>query len=460
MTRPVLVWLRRDFRLSDNAALSAAAATGRPVIPVFILDPLDEAIGAAPKWRLGEAIANFDQTLSAHNLRLILRRGSALACLRELIGETGADTIYWTRAYHPDWVARDKQVKAALTDEGITAESHPGWLLFEPWTVSTQAGDPYTVYTPFWKNVRTREVTPSLPAVRDLTPPDKWPGSDSLSDWALGAAMNRGAEVVATYARVGENAALSRLDRFMKTALSTYHDDRNRPDLDATSGLSENLAVGEISPRTIWRRAMTAHQHGNSGAETFLKELVWREFAWHLMWHTPHIETRNWRDGWDSFPWRTDNADAERWRRGLTGIALVDAGMRELFVTGRMHNRVRMVVASYLTKHLMTDWRVGQRWFADTLIDWDPASNAMGWQWVAGSGPDAAPYFRIFNPDTQAEKFDPDGLYRTTYLSGDGAKDFVKAVPRSWAMGNSYDAQPGISLQEGRDRALAAYGAR
>ena len=457
MTAPVILWLRRDFRLSDHAALRAAFDTGRPIIPVFILDPLTEAIGAAPKWRLGEALRVFSETLAAHDSRLILRRGSALDCLRELIAETGADTVYWSRAYHSNWVERDKDVKSALTEEGITAESHTGWLLFEPWTVATQAGDPYTVYTPFWNNVRKRDVAEVLPKTQALHPPDSWPASDNLDDWAMGAAMNRGATVVAKHARVGEGAALDRLSAFADDALSDYRDDRNRPDLDATSGLSENLAVGEISPRTIWHRAMIAHQHGSKGAETFLKELVWREFAWHLMWHTPHIETRNWRDGWDSFPWQDDNHDAEKWRRGLTGEPMVDAGMRELYATGRMHNRVRMIVASYLTKHLLTDWRVGMDWFADTLIDWDPASNAMGWQWVAGSGPDAAPYFRIFNPATQGDKFDPNNLYRDHYLSGSGAEAFLTATPRNWDMPETYEPTPLISPSNGRERALSAY---
>ncbi len=457
MTPPVILWLRRDFRLSDNAALRAAFDTGRPIIPVFILDPITEAIGAAPLWRLGEAVRKFAETLEGLGSRLILRRGSALDCLRELVAETGADTVYWSRAYHPDWVARDKDVKSALTEEGITAESHTGWLLFEPWTVATQAGDPYTVYTPFWNNVRKRDVAETLPKTQALHPPESWPVSDDLNDWAMGAAMNRGADVVAKYARVGEDAALDRLSEFADDALTNYRDDRNRPDVDATSGLSENLAVGEISPRTIWQRAMIAHQHGSKGAETFLKELVWREFAWHLMWHTPHIETRNWRDGWDNFPWRSDNDDAEKWRRGLTGEPMVDAGIRELFATGRMHNRVRMIVASYLTKHLLTDWRVGMNWFADTLIDWDPASNAMGWQWVAGSGPDAAPYFRIFNPATQAEKFDPDATYRDRFLHGDGAADFRNAIPRNWAMRDGYAVDPIVSLAAGRAKALQAY---
>ena len=235
----------------------------------------------------------------------------------------------------------------------------------------------------------------------------------------------------------------------------------------STSSLSENLTYGEIGPRTVWHAAARALDDGHAGDEHFRKELVWREFAYHLMHHTPHIVDRHWRDAWDAFPWRGDNDDAERWRRGLTGVPFVDAAMREMYVTGKMHNRSRMIAGSYLTKHLMTDWRVGLAWFADCLTDWDPASNAMGWQWVAGSGPDAAPYFRIFNPDTQAEKFDADGSYQRRFVAelsetpGPEALSYFEAVPRAWHLDPTaaYPA-PVIGLAEGRALALAAYGAR
>ncbi|MHA3913314.1 cryptochrome/photolyase family protein [Halovulum sp. GXIMD14793] len=458
MPKPIIVWFRRDFRLTDHAALTAAVGSGAPVIPVFILDSLTEMLGAAPKWRLEQAVGHFDATLRGLGSRLILRRGEPLDVLQALLRETGAGTVYWSREYRPETVARDTAVKTTLQAEGITVDSFPGWVLFEPWSVQTGKSTPYTVYTPYWRNVAQRAVDTALPRIAQLPSPDSWPSSDTLAAWQMGATMHRGASVMAGHARVGEVAALDRLTAFLQSDIDRYQEDRNRPDLDATSGLSENLAVGEISPRQIWHAGQQAWQHGSSGAETFFKELVWREFAWHLMWHTPHMAERNWRSGWDAFPWRAETGDAQAWQRGLTGEPIIDAGMRELYVTGRMHNRMRMITASYLAKHLLTDWRLGQRWFEDCLIDWDPAANAMGWQWVAGSGPDAAPYFRIFNPATQAEKFDPKGAYRQHYLEGQGAEAFLAAAPRSWNIGaDSRPEVPIIPLDLGRKRALEAY---
>jgi deoxyribodipyrimidine photo-lyase len=278
--------------------------------------------------------------------------------------------------------------------------------------------------------------------------------------------MRRGAAIVAPRLAVGEAAAARRLSGFLDRALKGYRAARDYPAQPSTSRLSENLAWGEIGPRAVWHAAARRIEDGE-GDEHFLKELVWREFAWHLLHHTPHIATANWRPEWDDFPWRGDSPEAEAWRRGLTGVPFVDAGMREMYVTGTMHNRTRMIVASYLTKHLMTDWRVGLHWFADCLVDWDPASNAMGWQWVAGSGPDAAPYFRIFNPEGQAERFDADRAYVRRFVAelsrdpGPDARAYFDAVPRSWGLDPAapYPA-PAITLEAGRARALAAYSAR
>ncbi|MFN5828415.1 MAG: cryptochrome/photolyase family protein, partial [Rhodobacterales bacterium] len=314
----------------------------------------------------------------------------------------------------------------------------------------------------------TQEVR-ELPAEAPphLAAPAAWPGSDRLEDWRLDAAMNRGAAVVAPHQAVGEAAARARLDRFLAGPIDLYRTARDFPGGENTSRLSENLTCGEIGPRRIWHAGWHAIEQGRAGAEHFLKELVWREFAWHLIHHTPHITHANWRDDWDSFPWRGDNPDAERWRRGMTGEPFVDAAMREMYVTGTMHNRARMITASYLTKHLMTHWKVGLDWFAECLTDWDPASNAMGWQWVAGSGPDAAPYFRIFNPATQAEKFDPEQVYIHRFVAelcrqpGPEALAYFDAVPRSWGLKASGQyLEPVVALAAGRDRALAAYSAR
>ncbi|MEI4470839.1 cryptochrome/photolyase family protein [Frigidibacter sp. MR17.24] len=461
---PLILWLRREFRLSDHPALSAAVATGRPVIPVFVLDELVEDWGAAPKWRLGEAIAAFDAALRAKDSRLVLRRGPALTVLRALARETGAAAVAWTRAYDPATRNRDATVKAALKDDGLEVTSHPGHTLAEPWEIETGQGGFYKVYTPFWKALRARGVPEPDRAPAKIPAPAGWPASDSLADWRLGAAMRRGAAVVAAHAHPGEARARDRLHRFLSDKVAQYADDRDRIDLPATSGLSENLTWGEIGPRTVWHAGLRALEDGGRGAETFLKELAWRDFAWHLCYHAPDLATTNFREDWNGFGWRRDNREAEAWRRGLTGEPLVDAAMREMYVTGTMHNRARMVVASYLTKHLLTDWRVGLRWFEDCLIDWDPASNALGWQWVAGCGPDAAPYFRVFNPETQAEKFDPDRRYRDAWIAEGRARpaatalSYFEACPVSWGLAPD-EAYPDriVGLKEGRERALAAY---
>ncbi|MES2969363.1 MAG: deoxyribodipyrimidine photo-lyase [Pseudomonadota bacterium] len=464
---PLILWFRRDLRLDDHPMVAAAVATGRPLIPLFVLDPETDAIGAAPRWRLGLGVAEFARTLTAVGSKLILRRGPALAVLDDLLRETGAAGVMWSRLYDPAAKARDAQVKAALKARGLIADSHPGHLLFEPWTVETGQGGFYRVYTPFWRAVRGRDVPVPNAAPAAMRGPDVWPASDTLEGWRLGAAMNRGAAVVLPHTRVGAAAAQTRLDDFLAGPVNAYVDARNLPAEAGTSGLSENLTYGEIGPRRIWHAGLRALHQGATGAETFLKEVVWREFSYHLIHHTPHIASRNWKPEWDTFPWRGDNPDALRWKQGMTGEPFVDAAMRQMYVTGTMHNRARMIAASYLTKHLMTDWRVGADWFANCLIDWDPAANAMGWQWAAGSGPDAAPYFRIFNPATQVEKFDPKAAYRRRFIAelgprpGPDALAFFAAAPRRWALdpARPYPA-PLIGLADGRDRALKAYSER
>ncbi len=466
MTSPIIYWVRRDFRLSDNPALVAASASGAPVIPVFVCDEVVEGHGAAPKWRLGLGVEAFGKALAEAGSRLILRRGDALATLRTLIAETGAQAVHWNRLYDPLSRKRDEAVKAALKGDGIEATSHNGHVLFEPWTVETQTGGFYKVYTPLWKAVRDRDPGAALSAPT-IPAPGEWPASDALADWRLGAAMNRGADVVAEHLNIGEAAARGRLANFIAHKIADYRDTRDSLDVDGTSELSENLAYGEISARACWWAGQRAMADGKAGAEHFLKEVVWRDFAYHLVHHTPHITTENWREGWDAFPWRTDPdaPDVLAWKQGRTGLPIIDAAMREMYVTGRMHNRARMLVASYLTKHMMTHWKIGMDWFEECLVDWDPASNAMGWQWTAGSGPDAAPYFRIYNPDTQAEKFDGAGRYRRKWLAENTAQpsatalSFFEAIPRSWGLspGMSYPERPIVGLAEGRERALAAY---
>jgi len=465
-TAPVLVWFRRDLRLCDHAALTAACATGRPVIPVFIHDDAVAGLGAAPRFRLDLGLRALDAALREKGSRLILRRGGAQEVLRQLIVETGARSVFWTRLYDPASQARDSALKSALKQEGIEARSFAGHLLFEPWTVQTGTGGPYRVFSPMWRAVAGRAVDGLLPPPDRIAAPDDWPGREPLDDWQLQRDMRRGARVVAAHVQAGEAAALDRLDDFCALAMGRYKAERDLPGVDGTSRLSDYLSLGEISPHRCWAAALRAGEAGAAGAETFRKELVWREFAYHLMYHTPHILTDNWRPEWQGFLWNTDGGTAPvtAWKQGRTGVPLVDAAMREMYVTGRMHNRARMIAASYLTKHLLTDWRIGRDWFEQHLTDWDPASNAMGWQWVAGCGPDASPYFRIFNPETQQQKFDPDGAYLCQWIAEGHcdptptALSYFDAVPESWALSPEMPyPQPVVGLREGRERALDAY---
>ncbi|MCF2904159.1 DNA photolyase family protein [Octadecabacter sp. CECT 8868] len=466
--KPVIYWVRRDLRLADNTALNAALASGRPVIPVFINDASIDGLGAAAKFRFGEGLRVFAKTLGDLGSQLVLRRGDALEVLRQLISETGAKAVYWNRLYDPVAKIRDTEVKSTLKSNDIEARSFAGHLLFEPWTVETKTGGFYKVFTPMWKAVRSRDVASPVPAPSQVFAPQTFPASDDLADWEMGAAMKRGASVLAPHMCVGEAAAQDRLAEFIEHKAADYPTDRDHPSVDGTSGLSENLTYGEIGPATCWHAGWAAIHRGVSGAEVFCKELVWREFAYHLMHHTPHILDSNWKAGWDSFPWNTqDTADVIAWKQGRTGVPFVDAAMRQMYVTGIMHNRGRMIVASYLTKHLMTDWRIGQAWFEDCLIDWDPASNAMGWQWAAGSGPDASPFFRIFNPVTQLSKFDPKGGYAACWIA-EGQKNpsetslsYYQAIPQGWGMTKDDPyPEPVVDLAEGRARALSAYQAR
>ncbi len=463
---PVILWFRRDLRLSDHAALRAACSAGAPVIPVFILDVVAEGLGAAPKWRLGRGLAALQAELERIGSRLILRRGAAREVLNDLIAETGAGAVHWTRAYDPAAQARDSALKSDLKARGIDAHSFPGHLLFEPWTVETKTGGYYRVFSPMWKAVRQRDIPAPEPRPGAIPAPDHWPRSDRLEDWALGAGMRRGADVVGSHVLAGEAAAQERLDLFLDAGIGAYDTRRDIPGVDGTSGLSQYLSLGEISPQRCWHAGLRARQEGQPGADTFLKELVWREFAYHLMYHSPHILTGNWRPEWDRFPWQTDPTHPHvlAWKQGRTGMPFVDAAMREMHVTGRMHNRGRMIVASYLTKHLMTHWRIGMDWFEQHLVDWDPASNAMGWQWAAGSGPDATPYFRVFNPETQLDKFDRDGAYRRAWIAEgqgdppDTALTYFRVIPERWGLSpdDSYPA-PVVSAAQGRQIALEAY---
>ncbi|MEM7523467.1 MAG: deoxyribodipyrimidine photo-lyase [Pseudomonadota bacterium] len=455
MTNDVTIaWLRRDLRLSDNPAL-LSGASGR-VIPLFILDPvIDGQLGAAARLRLRLSLETLQRDLAEIGAPLILRRGEALTVLRDVIAATGAGRVAWTRLTDRASIERDMAVKTALKADGVSAESFGGFTLLDPWTVKTGAGGPFKVFTPFSRALAAIGAPPPAPTVSALTAVAGL-ASDDLAGWGLDAPMGPAAAALAGQIEAGEQAALSRLDAWLDGPGPRYRADRDRLDLsEACTGLSDHLALGEISPRTVW--AMMDRAGGDAGVEAARRQLMWRDFAHSLLFNDPEMEREPWRRDWAAFPWRCDNDDAERWRRGETGCDVVDAAMRELYATGRMHNRARMLVGSYLTKHLLTDWRVGEAWFRETLIDWDPANNAMGWQWIAGCGPDAAPFFRIFNPETQAEKFDPAKIYRTYWLTGDGAETFRSMRPKSHTTARAARPEPIVELKAGRKRALDAW---
>ena len=469
MPQPIIYWIRRDLRLHDNPALHYAVQSGRSVIPLFIMDIQEKKLGAAPKWRLGLGLEYLSGELEKIGSKIIFRSGKPEAVIDELICQTGAESVCWNRLYDPVSRQRDEGIKKCLTARSLEATSFAGALLFEPWTVSTGAGGYYRVYTPFWNAVKDREVQCEHPSPQRIKAPTEWPVSEKIADWKMGQAMGRGARIVRPFVRLGQFAAVDRLSTFLDEDAAQYPDRRNIPSVLGTSGLSENLALGEISPKQCWHGGQRALYEGVKGAEIFLKEVVWREFAYHLMFHTPHILNSNWKPDWDKFPWKTDEDDPAvlAWKQGRTGVLFVDAAMREMYVSGRMHNRGRMIVASYLTKHLLCHWRIGQKWFEQCLIDWDPASNAMGWQWSAGSGPDATPYFRVFNAETQLEKFDPKGRYIKQWIAeldqtpSDTAKSFFDAIPAEWNLNSKMGYPTAImSMKQGRERALNAYETR
>jgi len=451
-----LVWLRDDLRVADNPALAAAIDRGEPVTVVFILDEVSAGIrplGGASKWWLHHSLEALSDKVARLGGQLILRRGAAADVLRNLIRETGVSAIYWNRRYGKPERDVDAGVKEYAKAAGLEAASFQANLLYEPWTVRTGTGGPYTVFTPFWKSRINSPVPPRLPipAPTALAAPANQPASDGLDSWGLLPTSPNWALGFPHRWTVGENGAHQALDLFLTTRLTRYARGRDFPSEQSTSELSPHLRWGEISPFQIWhatdaaRRGASAEVSAN--AAKFLAELGWREFSYHLLYHWPDLATVNFDARFDQFPWgEADPAVLEAWQQGRTGIPLVDAGMRELWQTGYMHNRVRMVAASFLIKNLLIDWRVGEAWFWDTLVDADPASNAASWQWVAGSGADAAPYFRVFNPMLQAEKFDPQNDYLHRYLG-----DFEHPL----ASGYPY---PIVDLPTTRTRALEAFG--
>jgi len=451
-----IVWFRRDLRLSDNPALEAAAKLGK-VVPAYLWDDGGPwPMGAASKWWLHQSLTALQRSLEKLGSRLIIRCGPALEAFTELAEETGATHIFWNRRYEPAHIEADRKTKEQLRQRGLGVESFPGNLLAEPWTIQNKAGKPFQVFTPFWKTIAQVEIAPPTGTPK-LISPQSWPSSLTVTDLGLEPTVDWTKGMREAW-QPGEAGAQKRLDQFARRA-ANYIAERDLPDRDATSLLSPHLAFGEITPRQIWHA---------TNEEPFRRQLAWREFAHHLLFHFPQTPDAPLRPEFARFPWKMDARLLRAWTKGQTGYPIVDAGMRQLWHTGYMHNRVRMVAASFLVKDLLIPWQEGARWFWDTLVDADLANNTLGWQWVAGCGADAAPYFRIFHPVLQGEKFDGAGNYVRKWVPE------IAALPDAWLhkpweapadvrrkadveLGKNYP-RPIVDHAEARVRALAALG--
>jgi deoxyribodipyrimidine photo-lyase len=413
--KPVLIWLRRNLRLADNAPLIAATETGRPVIPVYVRSGHDA--GGASAWWLHHSLASLDADLRERGSRLVIRTGDAAPAIAQLVRETEADAVFFARRYEPACRDEERSLEDSLGDQ-LDLQGFDDSLLNHPNAVMTQGGSAFKVFTPFWKaSNRLGEPPAPAPAPGSISSPPDLPASVPLDelgllptapDWAGGLRSNW---------TPGEAGALERLDA-LDPVLELYGDHRDRPDMDATSRLSPHLHFGEISVRQLWHavRAMEARLSATRGAEMLLRQLYWRDFSAYLLFHFPSLPEQPLRGEFEQFPWVDDDAALRAWEKGMTGYPIVDAGMRQLWETGWMHNRVRMIVASFLVKDLLVPWQRGADWFLDTLVDADLANNSASWQWVAGCGTDAAPYFRIFNPVLQGQKFDPQGAYVRRFI--------------------------------------------
>jgi deoxyribodipyrimidine photo-lyase len=471
---PAIVWFRDDLRLSDHPALHAAANTGAPVICLYVFDetsgPNARPPGGAARWWLAQSLRALQASLVAAGASLLLRKGPAARIIADLAREAGAGAVFWNEiAQAPDQAVAG-QLAAELQQIGVAAQRFSGDLLVAPAKLRNKEGRGLRVFTPFWRRVQALGDPPApLPAPEALRPAPHLAG-DAVDRWRLEPVDPDWAGGLRETWRPGERAAQTRLEAFLQVGVAGYATGRDRPDREGTSGLSPHLRFGEISPRQVWHAARFAAAERPALAtdiDKFLSELGWREFCRHLLFDVPDMATRNLQAPFDAFPWRHDGKALRAWQRGQTGYPIVDAGMRELWHTGVMHNRVRMVVASFLVKHLLIDWREGEKWFWDTLVDADPGSNPANWQWVAGSGADAAPYFRVFNPILQGEKFDPDGGYVRRWVP-ELARLPAGLIHQPWRatalelmsagveLGRTYP-EPIIDHRVGRERALEAY---
>ena len=455
-----LLWLRQDLRLSDHEALADALERGDAVVPVFIWSPEEDAAwpaGAASRWWLHRSLASLDASLRARGSRLVIRRGPALPALRDLVRETGASRVSWSRCYEPSRVERDAEIEKALHADGVEAESHGGALLVEPWEIRSGSGAPYKVFTPFWRTLLAGPpFPPPLPAPEAIPEPSAWPRSEPLAALELLPAIAWDAGLAAAWTP-GEAGAAELLSTFLETgAHAAYSTGRDAPGRAGTSRLSPHLHWGEISPRQVWSAARRLARATDGDA--WLRQVVWREFAQHCLFHFPHAPEKPLREEFARFPWRRDARGLRAWQKGMTGYPMVDAGMRELWTTGWMHNRVRMLVASFLVKHLLVQWQEGERWFWDTLVDADLPNNALSWQWVAGCGLDASPYFRIFNPVTQGQKFDPGGTYVRRWVPELAALP-DKFLHAPWTAPPSVLAEAGVILGKTYPRPIVDHAA-
>ena len=467
-SRPVIVWFRNDLRLGDNPALTAAVASGRPVIPVYMFDERLSAarpLGGAARWWLHHSLlalaASLDRlaSRSRHAPSLILRRGAATEVLRELVQTTGASRVLCNRSYDPILDAADADLQSSLRIIHAAFESLPGALLAEPAALLTRSGGPFRIFTAFWNRLSAFPIAEPLPApraVRGYTGPLK---NERLKDWELLPRARWEAQFDSVWTP-GERGAAARLRTFLDRRLADYRGARESPSLEGTSRLSPHLRFGEVSSGQLWhavlrRSAMTRDELIGNG---FLRELGWREFAQHSLHHFPSLPERALRRQFDAFRWREDAAGFEAWQRGRTGYPIVDAGMRELWLTGWMHNRVRMIVGSFLVKDLLVPWQRGEAWFWDTLVDADRASNALNWQWVSGCGIDSAPYFRIFNPIAQSLRFDPEGTYLRKWLPA--LRELpAPAIHAPWTAAAQVLARAGVRLGDTYPRPIVDHDA-
>ena len=475
---PCIVWFRDDLRLSDHPALYAAAQSGAPVVCLYVFDetsatpgvPTPRPLGGAARWWLAQSLRALQQSLASVGMPLLLRKGPAARIIADLARETKAGAVFWNAIAHAPQQAATDRVAAALREIGVGSQGFPGDLLAAPAAIRGKEGRGLRVFTPFWRRVQSLGDPPEpLPAPKTLRPVPDLAG-DAIDSWQLEPSYPDWAGGLREGWTPGERSGQDRLKEFLDGGVAGYAGGRDRPDRAGTSRLSPHLRFGEVSPRQLWHAARFAAAERPalaSDIDKFLSELGWREFCRHLLFDIPDLAMRNLQPAFDAFPWRHDDAALRAWQRGKTGYPIVDAGMRELWRTGVMHNRVRMVAASFLVKHLLIDWREGEKWIWDTLVDADPGSNPANWQWVAGSGADAAPYFRVFNPILQGEKFDPDGAYVRRWVP-ELSRLPAALVHQPWsaaplelagagvALGKTYPA-PIVDHKLGRERALRAY---